>query len=116
MSVLFGRSHDRMTEDGSSKVCGKQGCPKHENVVAARCDGHPGFNVPAAKGMSAFGTKRTSQPCRSMSAFGGKADMTRTCSDVGFCPKADILRVAARTVLTRGHRSARREGRPTPTG
>src|SRR6516225_8921109 len=25
--------------------------------------------------MSAFGTKRTSRPCRSMSAFGGKADI-----------------------------------------
>jgi hypothetical protein len=28
--------------------------------------------------MSAFGTKRTSQPCYSMSAFGGKADIAQT--------------------------------------
>ena len=34
--------------------------------------------------MSAFGTKQTSQLCRSMSAFGGKADITRTCTNVCF--------------------------------
>ena len=40
--------------------------------------------------MSAFGTKRTSQPRRSMSAFGGKADITRTFPMSAFGPKADI--------------------------
>ena len=34
--------------------------------------------------MSAFGTKRTSQPCRTMSAIGGKADMPIALSDVRF--------------------------------
>src|SRR6516225_9598883 len=33
--------------------------------------------------MSAFGTKRTWQPCSAMSAFGGKADIGLRCFDVG---------------------------------
>ena len=36
------------------------------------------------RGMSAFGTKRTSGRAQSMSAFGGKADMIRTGANVRF--------------------------------
>jgi hypothetical protein len=38
MSALFGRSHDRLIEDGFLKACGKQGYPKLEQGLSARGD------------------------------------------------------------------------------